>query len=129
VKVDQLPVNQTNRSFSRFYLQDQVNSASNTFSDSVFRRELEASSGISVDGFRFITGRQYRGTSLIELTFVGPTETEVKMMAERAVQLWRERLATNAPAFTSEIFETYTITSSQDRWNRLRQWRRRHLGF
>ena len=95
----------------------------------MFRRELEARSGISVDGFRFVTGRQYRGTSIIELKFVGPTEAEVKMLGEKAVQLWRERLATNAPAFTSEFFDTYTLTSSQDQWNRFREWCWRHFGF
>ncbi len=129
VKIDQSPADSTNRAFSPFLLQDQIQSASNTFSDSVFRRELEANSGTSVDGFRLLYGRQYRGTAIIELKFVGPTEAEVKTLAEKAVQLWRERLATNAPAFTSEFFETYTLTSARDQWYSVRQWRWRHLGF
>ncbi len=129
VKVDKSPENWTNRPFNPYFLQEKFESASNTFTDSVFRRELEKVTGLPVEAFRYLTADLFRGTSIIELKFVGRNEAEVKLLAEKAVQLWRERLMTNAPADPSEVLETDTLTSSQDQWNAIRKWRRRHLGF
>jgi hypothetical protein len=129
VKVEKSLENSTNRPFNPYFLQEKFESASNTFTDSVFRRELEKVTGLPVEAFRYLRADQFRGTSIIELKFVGRNEAEVKLLAEKAVQLWRERLMTNAPADPSEVLETDTLTSSQDQWNSIRQCRRRHLGF
>lgn len=129
VKVEKSPENWTNRPFSPYLLVDKFESASSTFTDLVFLRELEKATGIESAGFRFLGAEQYRSTSIIELKFVGRTEAEVKLLSEKAVQLWRERLMTNAPADPSEFLETHTLTSAQDQWNSFCRWRWRHLGF
>lgn len=129
VIVEKSPENWTNRPFNPYFLQEKFESASNTFTDSVFRRELENATGIPVGDFRYLGVGQYRGTSIIELKFVGRSEAEVKLLAEKAVQLWRERLMTNAAADPSELLETQTLTSAQDQWNSIRQWRWEHFRF
>lgn len=129
VIIEKSPENWTNRPFNPYFLQEKFESASNTFTDSVFRSELEKATGLPVGDFRYLGVGQYRSTSIIELKFVGRNEAEVKLLAEMAVKLWRERLMTNTPADPSEFLETDTLTSAQDQWNSFRQWRWRHLGF
>lgn len=129
VKVEKSPENWTNRPFNPYFLQERFESASNTFTDSVFRRELEKVTGLPVEAFRYLRADLFRGTSIIELKFVGRTETEVKLLGEKAVQLWLDQLKTNAPSDPGKFLETVTLTSAQDRRNSFRQWRRRHLGF
>lgn len=104
-------------------------SASNTFTDSVFCRELEKTTGLPIADFRYLGVDQARGTSIIEVKFVGRSEIEVKFLAETAVQLWRERLMTNTPADPSEFLETHTLPNSQGQLNSFRRWTWRRFGF
>lgn len=129
VKVEKSPESWTNRPFNPYLLRDKFESASNTFRDSVFLRELEEATGIQVARFRFLGAEQFRSTSIMELKFVGQTETEVKLLGEKAVQLWLDQLKTNAPADPGKFLETFTLTSAHDRQNSFRQWRWRHFGF
>jgi hypothetical protein len=129
VKVEKSLENWTNRPFNPYFLQEKFESASNTFTDSVFRRELEKATGTQAVRFRFLGAEQYRSTSIIELKFVGRTEAEVKLLGEKAVQLWLDQLMTNAPADPGKFLETYTLTSAQDQRNSFRQWTWRHFGF
>ncbi len=76
MKVEMSLENWTNRPFNPYFLQEKFESASNTFTDSVFRRELEEATGLPVEAFRYLRADQFRGTSIIELKFVGRNEAE-----------------------------------------------------